>query len=105
MQIRPPVSVALNAAQVKPAAGASTAKSTSPEVQQKFNEVFAETMLATMLKQVRKSSHKPKLFSGGRGEEVFGPQLDQTLAEKMGKQMARQMPSHSLSQLASLGRK
>jgi len=80
-------------------------KASKAEVHQKVHEVFAETMLSEMLKQIRKSSQKASLFSGGRGEAVFGPQLDQALAEKMGKKMAAQMSSHSLTQLASLGRK
>lgn len=79
-------------------------KASKAEVQQKVHEVFAETMLSEMMKQIRKSSQKASLFSGGRGEEVFGPQLDQALAEKMSKKMAGQMSSHSLTQLASLGR-
>ncbi len=43
----------------------------------------AQTFYGTMLKQAHDSPFKDKMFSGGRGGEVFGSMLDGKLAERM----------------------
>ncbi|HVT90798.1 MAG TPA: rod-binding protein [Tepidisphaeraceae bacterium] len=43
----------------------------------------AQTFFGQMLKQMRESPFKSKLFDGGRGGEMFANQLDQHLAERM----------------------
>jgi hypothetical protein len=73
------------------------------EYQQKFGEVLAETLYGVMFKAVRESAHKSVYFNGGRAEQVFGQQLDQLLAEKMGRRDAAKFSN--LSSLANLPRK
>jgi Rod binding domain-containing protein len=43
----------------------------------------AQTFFGQMLKQMRESPFKSKLFDGGRGGEMFANQLDQHLALRM----------------------
>ena len=43
----------------------------------------AQTFYGTMLKQAHDSPFKDKMFSGGRGGQVFGSMLDGKLAERM----------------------
>ncbi|HEX3357955.1 MAG TPA: rod-binding protein [Tepidisphaeraceae bacterium] len=43
----------------------------------------AQTFYGTMLKQMRDSPFKSKIFDGGRGGEAFGAMYDQQLAERM----------------------
>jgi Rod binding domain-containing protein len=43
----------------------------------------AQTFFGTLLKQVRESPFKSKLFDGGRGGEAFGALFDQHIAEHM----------------------
>jgi Rod binding domain-containing protein len=43
----------------------------------------AQTFYGTLLKQVRQSPFRSKLFDGGRGGEAFGALYDQQLAEHM----------------------
>lgn len=70
---------------------------------QKFDEVLGETMYGMMFKALRKSSHKSAYFNGGQTEQIFGQQLDQVFAEKMGRRDAGKFSN--LSGLASLPRK
>jgi len=43
----------------------------------------AQTFYGTLLKQVRQSPFRSKLFDGGRGGEAFGALYDQQIAEHM----------------------
>ena len=51
--------------------------------------VVGSVFYGTMLAAIRKSSLKGSVGHGGRGEEVFGAQLDAILAERMGEADAR----------------
>jgi peptidoglycan hydrolase FlgJ len=53
-----------------------------------FNAFVGETFFSQMLKSMRKTVGKPAYLHGGRAEEVFTQQLDQVLAEKLGKSSA-----------------
>jgi Rod binding domain-containing protein len=48
----------------------------------------AQTFYGTMLKEMRKSPFKSKIFDGGRGGEVFQEMLDQKLADHMSRNAA-----------------
>jgi ABC-type glycerol-3-phosphate transport system substrate-binding protein len=50
-----------------------------------FDQFVGETFYSQMLKSLRKTQGKTPYFNGGRGEEVFRGQLDQTLAQNMAK--------------------
>ena len=65
-------------------AGAEVGKNPSPEdVRQAFTQFVGQTFFGQMMKAMRSTVGKPAYFHGGRGEEVFQSQLDQTLAEHM----------------------
>ena len=51
--------------------------------------VVGSIFYGTMLAAIRKSSLKGTIGHGGRGEDVFGAQLDAILAERMGEADAR----------------
>ena len=58
----------------------------SPEVlKEKFNDFVAGTFYKTMLAALRKTVNNKSLIHGGRAEEIFRSQLDQTIAERMAK--------------------
>lgn len=50
-------------------------------VRQAATQLVSQLFFAPMLAEVRKSSFGEKFASGGRGEEIFGEQLDQRLAD------------------------
>ena len=58
------------------------------EVRDAFTNFVGQTFFAQMMKAMRASQGKPAYFHGGRGEEVFQPQLDQTLVETMSRATA-----------------
>ena len=58
------------------------------EVRQAFRSFVGESFFRQMLKSMRSTQGKPAYFHGGRAEEVFRSQLDQTLAEEMTKSSA-----------------
>jgi Rod binding domain-containing protein len=60
------------------------------EVKDAFNRFVGETFYGQMLKAMRKSVDKAGYFHGGRGEEIFQEQLDQTIAQNMAKSTADQ---------------
>lgn len=98
-EIRPltPVSATVATASVQ-------SKNSDKELfKQKFDEVLGETMYGMMFKALRESSHKSPYFDGGQTEQIFGQQLDQLLAEKMGRRDASKFSN--LSALANLPRK
>ncbi len=53
------------------------------DVHDAFTSFVGETFFAQMIKAMRSSQDKAAYFHGGRAEEVFRSQLDQTLAEQM----------------------
>jgi hypothetical protein len=90
------------------------------EVREKFTQFVGETFYGQMFKAMRSTVGKPAYMYGGRGEEVFQKQLDQTMSQQMTKSTAskfadpmfeRQFPNladskspHDLSQLSQLRR-
>ena len=89
----------------KLAPGTGQPKPSAADVNDKFNQYLNQTMVGTMLKEARKSSQMSPYFSGGRGEEVFGAQLDQVLAEKIGMRMSTPVGGAALSHLTALARR
>ena len=64
--------------------GAAVDKKASPgDVREAFTQFVGQTFFGQMMKAMRSTVGKPAYFHGGRGEEVFQSQLDQTLAEHM----------------------
>ncbi len=51
-------------------------------LRQAVDEVVGATFYAPMLKMARDNPFKGKLGHGGRGEEIFGAQLDMELARR-----------------------
>ncbi len=65
---------------------------TSPErrkvmLRQAADEMVGVTFFGEMLKMARNARIKGEFGHGGRGEEVFGAQLDQELARRAGQGM------------------
>jgi hypothetical protein len=60
------------------------------ELRQAFDSFVGETFFGQMIKAMRKSVGKPAYFYGGRAEEVFQGELDQTLAKDMARSSANQ---------------
>ena len=53
------------------------------EVQKTFREFVGQSFYGQLLKSMRSTVGEPAYFHGGRTEEVFRGQLDQTLSEHM----------------------
>jgi Rod binding domain-containing protein len=53
------------------------------QIVKQSQRLVANTFYGTMLKQMRESPFKSKLFDGGRGGEAFSTMLDQHLADHM----------------------
>ena len=53
------------------------------QLREKFDSFVGESFYGQMLQAMHKTVGKPAYFNGGRAEEMFQNQLDQTLAEKM----------------------
>jgi len=92
------------------------------EVREKFTQFVGETFYGQMFKAMRSTVGKPAYFHGGRAEEAFQGQLDQTMTEELTKTTAskfaepmfeRQFPhlaeslrsSNDLDQLSQLSRR
>jgi hypothetical protein len=58
------------------------------ELRQSFDDFVGETFYGQMIKSMHKMSGKPAYFYGGRAEEAFQSQLDQTWAQNMSKATA-----------------
>ena len=56
---------------------------TPEKVRDAFTQFVGESFYAQMLKAMRSSLGKPAYFHGGRAEEIFTAQLDQTMAEQL----------------------
>lgn len=84
--LKPPASLPLSTQKspiplVKP--GAS-----QEELHEKFTQFVGETFYGQMFKAMRSTVGKPAYFNGGRAEEVFQGQLDQTMAQSLTKSTA-----------------
>lgn len=55
----------------------------SPELEAKFTEFVAGTFFKAMLEAMRKTVGKPTIVDGGRAEEIFRSQLDDTLSTRL----------------------
>jgi len=53
------------------------------EVRDAFTAFVGQTFFSQMIKAMRTSTDKPSYLHGGRGEEIFQGQLDQTPSETM----------------------
>lgn len=58
----------------------------SEELRDKFNDFVAGSFFKSMLESMRKTVGKSQLIHGGRAEEIFRAQLDNTLVERMANQ-------------------
>jgi|tagenome__1003787_1003787.scaffolds.fasta_scaffold20779071_2 hypothetical protein len=63
-------------------------KGSSEEVRDKFTQFVGESFFGQMMKAMRSTVGKPAYFYGGRAEEVFQGQLDQTMAQHLTKASA-----------------
>jgi Rod binding domain-containing protein len=76
----------------------------NPELRKTFDKFVGETFYGQMLQSMRKTVGKPAYFNGGRAEEIFTQQLDQTLATKLTETSADKF-SGPMFELFALGRK
>ncbi|TWT37925.1 Rod binding protein [Posidoniimonas corsicana] len=53
------------------------------QVREGFGEFVGKTFYGQLLKSMRQTVGKPAYFDGGRAEEVFRSQLDQTIADRL----------------------
>lgn len=58
------------------------------EVREKFTQFVGEAFYGQMFKAMRSTVGKPAYFHGGRAEEAFQGQLDQTMSEQLTKTTA-----------------
>ena len=65
--------------------------SNAAEVREAFTDFVGQTFFTQLIKAMRSTQQKPAYFDGGRAEEAFQAQLDQTLAEKMTETTADQI--------------
>ena len=73
----------INSAQL-PIAGSSNPEiDNALSVREAFTSFVGEIFFSQMIKSMRSTTDKPAYFHGGRGEEIFTAQLDQTMAEEM----------------------
>lgn len=66
-----------------PAAETNTPEAHHDRLVQQSQKWVAQTFFGTLLKQMRDSPFKSKLFDGGRGGEAFAQMYDQKLVEHM----------------------
>jgi peptidoglycan hydrolase FlgJ len=82
--------------QVMPVRGADNSSSLSSlqangkadDVRDKFTQFVGEAFFGQMMKAMRSTVGKPAYFYGGRAEEVFQGQLDQTMSQQLTKASA-----------------
>ncbi len=58
------------------------------QLRDNFTQFVGQTFYGQMFKAMRSTVGKPAYFNGGRAEEIFQSQLDQTLSEEMTKRTA-----------------
>jgi Rod binding domain-containing protein len=61
---------------------------TKEEVREKFTQFVGEAFYGQMFKAMRSTVGKAAYFNGGRAEEVFQGQLDQTMSQQLTKTTA-----------------
>jgi peptidoglycan hydrolase FlgJ len=66
-------------------APASKKTGKNEELRESFDSFVGETFYGQMIKSMHKMHDKPAFLYGGRAEEAFQSQLDQTWAEQMSK--------------------
>src|SRR5690606_19764029 len=69
-------------------------------LRQAVDEMVGVTFFAPMLKMARDSKLKGTIGHGGRGEEMFGAQLDQELARRAGAGMKNSLSEALYNRLA-----
>lgn len=74
------------------------------EMKAQFMKFAGQTMFGQLLASMRKTVDEPAYFYGGKAEEVFQSQMDQTLAEKLTDASAEQL-SQPMWELLSLQRR
>ncbi len=80
----------VNTAAIAPPAQPALNGKDETELRQAFDSFVGETFFGQMIKAMRKSVGKPAYFYGGRGEEIFQEQLDQTMAKDIARASADQ---------------
>ncbi len=98
-----PSSLAMMQDRTGEAKALSAADKASPELREAFTSFVGNTFYSQLLGSMRKTVEKPAYFHGGRAEEVFQGQLDQTLADDMTKASADQFTG-PMFELFMLGR-
>jgi hypothetical protein len=73
------------------------------ELRGAFDSFVGETFYGQMIKSMHKMHGKPSYFYGGRAEEAFQSQLDQTWAQEMSKATAHSF-TDSMYNLFALNR-
>jgi Rod binding domain-containing protein len=68
------------------------------EVRDAFSQFVGEAFFVQMFKAMRQTVCEPAYFHGGRGEEVFQSQLDQTMAEQMTQREGNRLSEAMFSQ-------
>lgn len=69
---------------------AHAAQPADAAVREAFADFVGQTFYGQMLKSLRQTVDEPAYFHGGRAEEIFQQQLDQTLAEQLSNATADQ---------------
>jgi len=82
----------------------STSDYAGSEVREQFDQFVGEVFFGQMLSAMRKTVGKPAYFHGGRAEEVFQGQLDQTIAQDLAKTTGKQF-TDSMFALSALTRR
>lgn len=62
-------------------------------VRDAFDKFVGQTFFSHMIKAMRSTVGRPAYFHGGRAEEMFLSQLDQTMAEKLAAQSGPELAS------------
>ena len=68
----------------------------NPKFIESFNTFVGQTFYGSMLKSMRETVGKAPYFNGGMAEKMFTQQLDQMLAEKLGKTSASKLSAPML---------
>ena len=79
---RPPVELRAEEMAAAPETG-SPDPHEDPKLRKAFSSFVGQTFYGQMLSAMRKTVDKPAYFHGGRAEEIFQGQLDQTLSEHL----------------------
>jgi hypothetical protein len=63
-------------------------ESNDRQAREMFDQFIGQTFYGQMIASMRQTVGKPAYFHGGRAEEIFGKQLDETLAAEMTRRTA-----------------